>query len=75
MLFVLFGAKHFEMKTRDKIIAGIGIASIVGLVIYLVRRHKASKLVREQIAEEGYETAHDILFPLKNKGRRKYQHS
>jgi hypothetical protein len=74
MLFVLPVAKHFEMKTRDKIIAGIGFATMVGLVIYLVRRRKTSKHVREQIAEHGYETAHDILFPLKSKRGRKFYH-
>ncbi|MDP9230646.1 MAG: hypothetical protein M3O67_08245 [Bacteroidota bacterium] len=61
------------MKATKKIIAGIGLVSVGGLIIYLVRRHKTNRML-EQIAEHGYETAHDILFPKKNKRGRKNQY-
>lgn len=53
----------------NKILAGIGLATVVGLVIYLARRHKSNRM-SEQVAEHGYETAHDILFPAKRRGRK-----
>lgn len=63
------------MKATKKILAGIGIATLVGLVIYMVRRraenNRLTEDMNEEISEHGYETAHDILFPRKNKGDRK----
>jgi hypothetical protein len=74
MLFVFLIQNCKQVKTSKKIIAGIGLATVVGLVIYLVRRHKSNRIrkeVAEQVAEHGYETAQDILFPKKGrKGRR-----
>jgi hypothetical protein len=60
-----------KMKLSRKILTGISFATIVGLVVYLVRRYKEAQRMSEQIAEQGYETAHDILFPLKSKGKKK----
>ena len=63
---------------KKKILAGIGLATVVGLIIYVVRRSKDSrsktKRMLEDIAEHGYETAHDVLFPEKKKGSRKVQY-
>jgi hypothetical protein len=56
---------------RKKIIAGISLLTLTGVIIYLWRRQRIStvnQLKAEQVAEEGYETAHDVLFP--NRGRR-----
>jgi hypothetical protein len=58
------------MKATKKIIAGIGLVAAVGLIIYLVHRRKTNRM-DEKVAEHGYETASDILFPGKNKGGRK----
>jgi hypothetical protein len=52
------------MTAPKKIFAGIGIATMVGLIIYLVRHYNKYRM-HEQVAEHGYETAHDRLFPKK----------
>jgi hypothetical protein len=60
---------------RKKIIAGISLLTITGVIIYLWRRqriHAVNQLKAEQVAEEGYETAHDVLFP--NQRRRIKRH-
>ena len=52
--------------TNKRIIAGIGLIALAGIIIYLRRRHKTNiinELKSQQVAEHGYETAHDILFP------------
>ena len=56
------------MNTK-KIILGIAAAAIITALVVnseKKRKKKASKRLIE-IADEGYETAHDILFPRKNK--------
>ncbi len=66
------------MKATKKIIAGIGLITATGLIIYLVRRHKTNIMNEQktkQVAEHGYETAHDILFPKRNKGIRKNKYN
>ncbi|MGZ8558033.1 MAG: hypothetical protein ACXWWC_06870 [Chitinophagaceae bacterium] len=50
------------MNGINKLLIGIGIAALAGYIIYAVRRDQSNrKLAR--IADEGYETANDILFP------------
>jgi hypothetical protein len=54
------------MKDRNKLIIGItSLVVTVGLIIFLAgRKQKKTRLYRlERIADEGYETAGDILFP------------
>ena len=68
------------MKATKKIITGIGLISAVVLFIYTVRRRQKTNRIRMHaeaarlVAEHGYETAHDILYPQKNKGIRKYKY-
>jgi hypothetical protein len=61
-----------------KIIAGIGLVSAAALLIYTVRRVQKINRMRDnaskRVAEQGYETAHDILFPIKSKRRRIIQY-
>ena len=55
---------------RKRIIAGISLLTLAGIILYLRRRHRANlmnELKAEQVSEHGYETAHDILFPKKTK--------
>ena len=49
-----------------RITTTIGILSIIalGVIIFSVRRTKSDKMA-SRVADEGYETAQDILFPLK----------
>jgi hypothetical protein len=62
---------------RKQIIAGISLLTFAGIVIYLTRRHRANvlrQLKAEQVAEHGYETAHDILFPKQKRRIKKYRY-
>lgn len=57
------------MKTKEKIALLLAAGTIAGLLIYSYRLRKAKKHDKalQKIADEGYETAHDVLYP----GRRK----
>jgi hypothetical protein len=62
---------------RKQIIAGISLLTFAGILIYLRRRHKASvlnDLRAHEVAEHGYETAHDILFPKQRRRIKKYRY-
>jgi hypothetical protein len=64
------------MKATTKLLLAIGAAAATGLIIYAVRRyqrHETDKRL-DQVADEGYETAHDILFPDRSQRRRKLQY-
>jgi hypothetical protein len=52
------------------LLLAVGLAAATGLVIYAVRRYQADQR-KAKVADEGYETAHDILFPQTRHGRRK----
>jgi hypothetical protein len=70
-----------QMKATTKLIVGISLIAIGGLIIYGRRRYKTNQINRmkeytsRQVAEQGYETAHDVLFPQTNKrtGKHKYK--
>jgi hypothetical protein len=50
------------MKTK-KILIAAGVTLTAILIIQLIKRKKAEKRRLTVVAEEGYETAEDILFP------------
>ncbi|MEO5563150.1 MAG: hypothetical protein ABIR18_06945, partial [Chitinophagaceae bacterium] len=55
MLFAFLVYKEsFEMKATKRIIAGISIATVVGLVVYMFARRRKTKLMDEQVSEHGY---------------------
>jgi hypothetical protein len=63
------------MKATKRIIAGVSLLAIAGLIIYVNRRRKKitwHEQATKEVAEHGYETAHDILFP-QSKRKRKYR--
>jgi hypothetical protein len=62
------------MITRDKIIFATAAITIAGLVIYAAGRHKKNRRMLIEIADEGYETAPDVLFPDKVKRSSKLQY-
>jgi hypothetical protein len=64
------------MKKSTKIILAItAAAAVTGCIMYVVRRHNTNRKNRKsvRVADEGYETAHDILFPNKPKKRIRLQ--
>ena len=68
MLFDFTG-ERISMKKTNQVIVGVGaIAAIasLALLIYAVRRHN-SNVRHAKVADEGYETAHDVLFPKKSR--------
>ena len=58
------------MKKTDKILVAVAAGFLAGLIVYAARRYKERSILN-QVANEGYETAHDILFPNKNQMGRK----
>jgi hypothetical protein len=68
--------KRVYMKTTNKVISGIGVLATVALTIYIVRRYRKNNRVSRHeeaarsVADHGYETAHDILFPMKRRRRK-----
>ncbi len=54
------------MTKRTKVFIGIVSLTAIGIAIYSTRKKRQFKaMVRDIVADEGYETAQDILFPLK----------
>jgi hypothetical protein len=60
------------MKNK-KLITGIAITIVVaGAAIYLFRRIKKHNILTT-VADAGYETAHDVHFPLKHNRPKRYR--
>lgn len=58
------------MKTSTKITLGIAAVAATCALIYATRSYNTRKRLLH-IANEGYETAHDILYPRQyNRGRK-----
>ena len=63
---------------RKRIIAGISLLALAGVIIYVRRRRRANlvnEMKAEQVSEHGYETAHDILFPRKNRRIKRHRYN
>lgn len=63
------------MRNGDKLLIGITSVLAISLAIYLVGKTKKDRMWErlDKIAEEGYETAADILYPLKNPWIRRFR--
>lgn len=59
--------------TTTKLLLAIGAAAATGFLIYSFRRHRTNQRL-EKVSDEGYETAHDILFPDRSHRKRKLQY-
>lgn len=57
------------MKTSTKTLLGVAALAAVGLAVYMISRERrlAKKDRLAHVADEGYETAHDVLYPNKYK--------
>ncbi|MDB5193667.1 MAG: hypothetical protein JWQ96_3230 [Segetibacter sp.] len=62
------------MSNNKKILTGIVTIGAIGIAIYLSKRSEARRhqQVLSVVADEGYETAYDILFPVKKQRLRRY---
>jgi len=60
---------------RKYLITGISLLTVTAIAIYFWRRRTnlIDELKAEQVAEHGYETAHDILFPKRNRRIKKFR--
>lgn len=52
------------MKLSNKIALGLSVVAAAGILAYIARRSNMKRMLN-QISDEGYETAQDILFPGK----------
>lgn len=57
------------MSKNNKLYIGIALAATASLLALLTFKQKKQKKQRRlsRVSDEGYETAHDVLFPLKIK--------
>ena len=54
------------MKTSKKLIFGAAAIAFTGLLVYVTRRANTKRRIAE-VADEGYETAADLLHPKTNR--------
>jgi hypothetical protein len=59
------------MNRPAKVLLIIGAALAVGAITVLLREEKKTCDMLNKVADEGYETASDVLFPNTKKGNRK----
>lgn len=61
------------MRNGEKLLIGITSVLAIGLAIYFVGKVKKERMWErlDKIAEEGYETAADILYPLRDSWTKK----
>lgn len=53
---------------KNTVIIGIASAILIGAVVYYIRKNKQhEKQQLLHVADAGYETAHDVLFPMKSR--------
>ncbi len=53
-----------KTKTKDLLLAAAAGAVVAGILVYIVRKVQNYQMLKE-VADEGYETAHEVLFPHK----------
>lgn len=58
------------MNKVSKITVGLAAMGTIALLLYLSRKINNNKML-VQVSDEGYETAHDILFPDYSSGGNK----
>lgn len=61
------------MKKTNKFLLGVTAAAAVGFIIYALKSRRQTAVRHARVADEGYETAHDILYP-KQTGRHRKLH-
>ncbi len=56
------------MKKSEKILITVASFAVLGFIIYVAQKKKKEKKL-DSIADEGYETAEDVLYPLRGSKR------
>lgn len=61
-----------KMKKKNALLFGLAAVAVAGLVAYAYTRSRKKKNeMAGHASDEGYETAHDVLFPENGKRDRK----
>ena len=68
-MLLIYLYKKQRMKLSHKIALGLCIVVTTGVILHLAKRSRTTRML-SQISDEGYETAHDILFPGQKIGTR-----
>lgn len=58
------------MKTGFTLLAIVGAAFTTAAIVYIAKGFNQGRRA-QNVADEGYETAHDILYPHRNRSSRK----
>ena len=57
------------MNKSAKLALGIVAGAAIGVLVFrMIRRHKETQRLRN-VSNEGYETAHDVLYPKRQTGK------
>jgi hypothetical protein len=52
------------MKQSLRILIGLTSIALFGVVIYFAKKDQTLKRRSQEVADEGYETAYDVLYPM-----------
>ncbi len=59
-------------KKKKALLLGLAAVAVAGIVVYAyTKTRKKNRHMASQASDEGYETAHDVLFPENGKKDRK----
>jgi len=61
------------MKKSTKKMIGVAALTAIGVAAYIISHRKKHNRL-SHVSDEGYETAHDVLYPDKNRRSRKLQY-
>ena len=55
------------MSRTNKTIISVASITAIGVIVYLryKKQNKKQQQILDRVADEGYETAYDVLYPLK----------
>jgi hypothetical protein len=70
---ITFDFVYHKFSLMKTFFVAVGIASVIAvtIVVYVASKNKfEGRLIK--VSEAGYETAHDILFPLKSQKLKKH---
>ncbi|GAC1426602.1 MAG: hypothetical protein NVS1B13_14150 [Flavisolibacter sp.] len=66
-----YPTKNTDYMKKRHIAMILSAAAAAGLILYLVKRNKTHITRLSRVANEGYETAEDILYPLKHNRKKR----